>query len=259
MVKKITAVTNPTVVEYAKLSNSKVRFLTGLFSVEGEKSLEDILNANIEIKDIFVSEEYDKIDKLPQDKVTIATEAIMKKLSSSDTPPKVITVASQRIYDMFDLKGYDKLLLLDGISDPGNMGTIIRSAVAFGFEGILLNGNCVDIYNPKVIRSSAGNFFKIPIARLANPFILKEFYSYQFIATDIHDTNFNSPEEIILWDKIILILGSEANGISEEILQLSHYNTKISTCNVESLNLATAASIIMYEFSKRLNERKMNN
>lgn len=251
MVKKITSVTNPTIIEFSKLSNSKERFLTGLFSVEGEKSLEDILNSEVEIRDIFVSEDYDKIDSLPQEKVTIASEAVMKKLSASDSAPKVITIAIQRNFDMFDLKELDRLILIDGIADPGNLGTIIRSAVAFGFEGILLNGNCVDPYNPKVIRSAAGNFFKIPIAKVANAFVLKEFRNYMFIATDMHDKDAYQPEEQPLEKKIILVLGSEAIGISREILNIPHENTRVLTHNVESLNVATAASIIMYEFSKR--------
>ena len=251
MVKKITSPTNQTIVEFSKLSTSKVRYLTGLFSVEGEKSLKDILDSDVEIINIFVSEDYDKIEDLPQEKLVLASEAVMKKLSSSDTPPKVITVAVQKTLDLFDLKDSNRLLLLDNISDPGNLGTIIRLAVAFGYEGILLYGNCVDPYNAKVIRSAAGNFFKMPIAIVPNDFILKEFRDYEFVMTDLHDVNAYSPEEVPWNDRYILVLGSEANGISQEILNIPHYNTRIYTTDVESLNVATAAAIIMYEFSKK--------
>lgn len=250
MVKQITSVTNPTVVEFAKLSTSKVRFLTGLFLVEGEKSLEDILESEIEIRDIFVSEDFD-YSNLPEDLVTVASEAVMKKLSSSDNPPKVITVAYQRNYDLFDFNGMNRLLLLDGISDPGNMGTIIRLAAAFGYDGIFLYGNCVDPYNPKVIRSAAGNFFKVPFATVPNAFALKDFRPYFTVMTDLHEPDTDSPEDIPLEDKFILVFGSEANGISKEILDIPHWNTNIKTQSVESLNVATAAAIIMYEFSKK--------
>ncbi len=250
MVKKITSVTNPTIIEFAKLSHPKVRFLTGLFMVEGEKCLKDILNSEVEIRDIFVSEDYDNIAELPEDKVTIASESVMKKLSTSDTPPKVITVAYQINLDMFDLKETNRLLLLDGVADPGNLGTLIRTAVAFGYEGILFTRNCVDPYNPKVIRSAAGNFFKIPFAEIANSFTLKEFRDYQFVMTDLHDDNAHSPEDTPLDKKYILVLGSEANGISREILNIPHENVHIYTTDVESLNVATAGAIIMYEFSK---------
>lgn len=250
MVKKITSVTNPTIVEFSKLSSHKTRFLTGLFSVEGEKTLFDILNSYVEVKNIFVLEEYYKIDELPKDKIIIVNDAVMKKLSSSDTPPKVLTVAYQQNMDLFDLKDTNRLLLLDGISDPGNLGTIIRTAVAFGYEGILLANNCVDPYNPKVIRSAAGNFFKIPFAIVPNTFILKEFRDYQFVMTDLHSEDSHLPEDVPLDSKFILVLGSEASGISDDVLKIPHENVKIYTTDVESLNVATAGAIIMYEFSK---------
>lgn len=251
MVKKITSVSNPSIVEFSKLpTNHKVRFLTGLFSVEGEKPLRDILDSYVQIKNIFVTEDYNKTEELPENKVIIVSEAVMKKLSSSDTPPKVLTVAYQQNLDMFDLKDTNRLLLLDGVSDPGNLGTIIRTAVAFGYEGILLANNCVDPYNPKVIRSAAGNFFKIPFANVANSFTLKEFRDYQFVMTNLHTKQAHSPEDVPLEDKFILVLGSEADGISQEILNIPHENVQIYTTGVDSLNVATAAAIIMYEFSK---------
>lgn len=251
MIKTITSPSNQTITDYAKLANAKERFSTGLFMVEGEKSYQDIVDAKIKIKDIFVADNYDKIDSLPEELTTIASEPILHKLSTSDSAPKIITVAYQNNWDMFDLKEFDRLLLLDGISDPGNMGTLIRSAVAFGFEGILLNGNCVDPYNPKVIRSAAGNFFKIPFAKVANPFVLKEFRNYTFVETDLRARDAYVPEMQPLDNKIVLVLGSEANGISQEILNIPHENTRIITDDVESLNVAIAGSIIMYEFSKR--------
>lgn len=253
MVKKITSVNNPTIIEFSKLSNTKIRVLTGLFSVEGEKSLDDIIQSETEIRDIFVTEFFDKTDVLPQDKVTIVTEPVMKKLSSSDTLPKVLTVAYQRNYDILEFVDCTKLLLLDGISDPGNMGTLIRTAVAFGFEGILLYGNCVDIYNSKVIRSAAGNFFKIPVIKVEKSDVSKHFDKFDFYMTDLHSDNVFDADKLPKLAKCVLVLGSEANGISEEILDISHKNIKISTENVESLNVATAGAILMYEFSKQMN------
>lgn len=252
MVKKITSVNNPTILEFSKLSNPKIRFLTGLFSVEGEKPLDDIIQSETEIRDIFVTDSFDKIDTLPQDKVTIVTEPVMKKLASSDTPPKILTVAFQRNYDILEFADCSKLLLLDGISDPGNMGTLIRTAVAFGFEGILLHGNSVDIYNQKVIRSAAGNFFKIPVIKVEKSDITKNFDEFEFYMTDLHSDKIFDADKLSISDKCVLVLGSEANGISEEILDISHKNIKIPTENVESLNVATAGAILMYEFSKQI-------
>lgn len=252
MAKKITSVNNPTILEFSKLSNPKIRFLTGLFSVEGEKPLDDIIQSETAIRDIFVTESYDKIDTLPKDKVTVVTEPVMKKLSSSDTPPKVLTVAFQRSYDISEFVDCSRLLLLDGISDPGNMGTLIRTAVAFGFEGILLHGNCVDIYNQKVIRSAAGNFFKIPVIKVEKADITKNFNEFEFYMTDLHSDKIFDADKLSISSKSVLVLGSEANGISDEILEITHKNVKIPTQNVESLNVATAGAILMYEFSKQM-------
>lgn len=251
MIKKITSLSNPAIIEFSKLSNHKVRFLTGLFSVEGEKALEDILNSDVQIRNIFVTEDYLKINNLPQDLVIIVSEPVMKKLASSDSVPKVLTVAYQQGINIEELLEKKRLLLLDGISDPGNLGTIIRSAAAFGFEGILFINNCVDAYNPKVIRSAAGNFFKIPFLSIKNISELKKFSNFQFIMTDLHSDEVFTPEQITHSNKIILTLGSEACGISQEVLNIPHTNVKIDTIGVESLNVASAGTIVMYEFSKK--------
>ena len=250
MLKKISSTTNSLIIECAKLSNAKHRKKTGLFAVEGEKALEDIISAKIEIEHIFVSEDFSDICKLPQNKLIVASEPVMKKLATSDSTPKVITVAHQRAENLSDFKNFSKILLSDGISDPGNMGTIIRSASAFGYEGILLTENCVDIYNPKIIRSAAGNFFKIQFANVDFEQLKQNFSDFQFIMTDLHGKKVSAPEEIQLKQKHILVLGSEANGISDNILKIPHENVKIQTKNVESLNVAISASILMYEFSK---------
>ncbi|MGN0004762.1 MAG: TrmH family RNA methyltransferase [Candidatus Gastranaerophilaceae bacterium] len=252
MVKKITSVNNPTIVEFSKLSNSKIRFLTGLFSVEGEKPLKEILESDVEVRDIFVTEDFKDIEFLPEDKITLVTEAVMKKLSSSDTPPKVLTVAYQMNYDVVDFENCGNLLLLDGISDPGNMGTLIRTAVAFGFEGILLHGNCVDLYNQKVIRSSAGNFFKIPLLKVDITDIINLSKNYNFSMTNLHSDNVIDISKLTISPKNVLVLGSEANGISNEILEIPHIDIKVMTKSVESLNVATAGAILMYEFSKQM-------
>lgn len=251
MMKKITSLSNPAIIEFSKLSNHKVRFLTGLFSVEGEKALNDILSSDIRIKNIFVTESYENLDDLSKELVIAVSEPVMKKLASSDSAPKVLTVAYQRDIAIEELLEKSRLLLLDGISDPGNLGTIIRSAVAFGIEGILFINNCVDEYNAKVIRSAAGNFFKIPFFHIKNITELAQFTDFQFIMTDLHSDKVFTPDKIILSDKIILTLGSEAAGISQEVLSVTHKNVKIDTIGVESLNVASAGTIIMYEFSKR--------
>ncbi len=250
MLKTISSTTNSAIIEYSKLSETKFRKKSGLFLVEGEKALDDIISAKIEIKQIFVGENIKLRVKCPPEKVITSTEAVMKKLSTSDSVPKVITIAVQKKENISDFTKFSKIILLDSISDPGNVGTIIRSAVAFGYEGIILSGSCADMYNPKIIRSAAGNFFKIPFATVTPQELSDNFANFQFIMTDLHGDKVAEPDKIQLKDRHILVLGSEAKGISDDILKIPHENVKIPTKNVESLNVAVSASILMYEISK---------
>ena len=145
----------------------------------------------------------------------------------------------------------NKLALFENISDPGNLGTIIRSASAFGIEGIILFKDCVDLYSPKVIRSCAGNFFKTPIAEIKNINELKtNLKNHKFISTSISKKNNISLKECSKINKFVIMFGSEANGLSKELTELSDRNIKLEMKNnVESLNLAVSASIIFYEIN----------
>ena len=149
-----------------------------------------------------------------------------------------------------------KLILLDRISDPGNLGTIIRSASAFNADGIILYGNCVEYYSPKVIRSSAGNFFKTPVYEIKNINDLKSLLKNHFkIATMLSEENNISLKESALIDKCVIMFGSEAVGLSDELIKISDKNIRLDMKkNVESLNLSISASIILYEMY--INSRK---
>jgi len=248
MVNKITSLSNSKIVEYSKLANSKYRCESGLFLVEGEKAFEDIINNKISIRDILITDESLLSQISEQDKVTLVSEAVMKKVASSVSAPKILTVAEQMVYKVSDLTKQNRLLLLENISDSGNLGTIIRSAAAFEFEGIILLGDCVDMYNPKVIRSAAGNFFKIPILKIKN--LTDEFNDFKIYTTYLHSDKSTYADKIIPEKKFILSFGSEASGLTSEFMKNSSENVIIKTNKVESLNLATSAAILMYEFSK---------
>ena len=248
MADKITSLSNPKISGYSKLKTPKFREESGLFLVEGEKALSDITENNIKIRDIFVSDIKNLPENFPENKVTVVNEAVTKKLSSSVSAPKIITVAEQKKYSVSEFREMNRLILLENISDPGNLGTIIRSAAAFGFQGIILLGNCVDAYNPKVIRSAAGNFFKIPTINLQK--IGDDFDGFNIYTTYLHSDKSTEVKDVVPKSKFILSFGSEACGISENLMKNSSENVVIKTQNVESLNLAISASIIMYEFSK---------
>ena len=145
----------------------------------------------------------------------------------------------------------NQILMLDNIQDPGNMGTIIRSAAAFHFDTIIVGNDCVDVYSPKVVRASQGMLFHVNIiVKPLGPAIeeLKK-QNYQILATNV--TGGNNLKTLEKKEKFAIIMGNEGQGVKKELLNKSDsylYIDIASTC--ESLNVGVAASIIMYELDK---------
>lgn len=143
----------------------------------------------------------------------------------------------------------NRLLLLDRVQDPGNLGTLLRSAVAFGFDGVILGHGCVDVYNEKVIRSTQGAIFKIPIEFHS----LKEYVPMlQMKGVKVYGTSLENGQplgEIEEASQMAFILGNEGQGVDSELLSATDRNIFIEmTQNIESLNVSIAGSIIMYRF-----------
>ncbi len=237
---------NNKIKEITKLHQKKYRDEYSLFIAEGEKAFNELINEKIEIKEIIKSPKI----QIPDGEYTVynADESIMKKLSTTSSPCEIIAVAKKKAYNINVFKTRNNLILIEEISDPGNLGTIIRSCAAFGVEGIILCGDCVEIYSPKVIRSSAGNFFKVPIIQIKDKEELKKHFSeYKFISTSLSNSNNISINECAKLQKRIIMFGSEANGLSEKLTKFADKNIKIKMDNnVDSLNLAVSASIILY-------------
>ena len=147
-----------------------------------------------------------------------------------------------------------KILLLDNIADPGNTGTLLRSALAFGFDAVMLTNNSVDPFNPKVVRSSAGAIFGFPIITATTEEILrfKKYDGFKLIVADMKGINLHSKKlNIRNYSRIILALGSEAEGISDYILSKADIKIMVDhSTKVDSLNVAVAGSIIMKELYK---------
>ncbi len=238
---EITSLTNDKVKYWSKLNKRKYREEEGLYLVEGEHLVKEALNFGIVECVMTVSEdEYD----VPTYHVT--TE-IMNKISELESAPRIMAVVKKN--KIKDIEG--NVLILDRIQDPGNLGTIIRSAVAFGVKNIFLGEGCVDAYNSKVVRSSEGMLFKINllsgdvldlIEKLKND-------NYRILGTRV--TGGLEVKKINLLDKWALIIGNEGQGVSEEVLNsCDDYLYIKMSANCESLNAAIAASIIMYELNR---------
>lgn len=242
---EITSVNNELVKETVKLQQKKYR--RGKFLLEGYKAIKEAFDCGIKLEKIFVNKnkisEYD----FAKDIIIETNEAVLKKLGTTESAPEAIAVGFQKVYDKNILKAVKKVLLLENIKDLGNLGTIIRSSVAFGAEAIVLFGESVDIYNPKSVRASVGNLWKIPIIHIKDLDELKEIFAdFERIATLPRSKNMLKTFKIKT--PSLIMFGSEADGLSDELVNFSTGSVKIEMAQtVESLNLATSVSVILYE------------
>lgn len=232
---KIESLQNARVKEWCKLKEKKYRDETNLFLVEGEHLIEEAKKQNL-IKEIISCEETLVAD-------FYVTKDIMKKISQQVSISSRIAVCYKKKEEPMQ----DKILVLDNIQDPGNFGTIIRSAVAFGFTDIIVSMDTVDLYNEKVVRASEGMLFHINILRRELPIFLEEMKNdYQIFTTDVQQGE--NLREIPLQEKIVIVIGNEGQGVREEIKKYATHFIKIPMQKMcESLNAGVAASIIMYE------------
>ena len=172
----------------------------------------------------------------------------MKKISDMASYSEYFGVCSKKMEDDIG----NKIIVLDGIQDPGNLGTIIRSAVAFGIDTIVVSSDTVDLYNPKVVRSAKGMLFKINVIVRDIKTFLSELEGYTIYGTDVN--NGVDIRKVELPEKIAIVIGNEGNGISSEVREiLDKYIYIGMNDKCESLNAGVAASIIMYEVMRKWN------
>lgn len=243
---EITSVNNELVKEAVKLQQKKYRTQSGKFLLEGFKAIKEAIESDIVIENIFVNKNKTKEYDLRNKNIIETTELVLKKISTTDSAPDIVGVGVQKKYDIDILKQTKKVLLLEGIKDLGNLGTIIRSSVAFGVDAIILYGDSVDIYNPKSVRASVGNLWKIPILNLSSIQDLKKYFDkFERVATlprsEYLLKNFTPKYPLLI------MFGSEADGLSDELINFSTTSVKIEMeKTVESLNLGVSAGIILY-------------
>ena len=231
----ITSKDNAKIKELAKLKTSKYRNQTKTFLVEGKHLVSEAKASGLLIEAF-------SLDDIPG--YTQVSADVMKKLSSTDT--LVSEVALCKMKEELPLDS--KILILDKIQDPGNLGTLLRSAKAFSFNTVVLGEGTVDLYNEKVIRSSQGAVFKLNIIKKDLVEFIPTLNKYKVYGTNVR--NGIDIKEVKDKDNIALILGNEGNGISNEVNDLVKYNIYIKMDNMESLNVGVAGSIIMYELNK---------
>lgn len=242
---KITSVNNDLVKETAKLLRSKYRDESGLFLIEGKKGVNEAILAGLDIQHIFTLENSGFNYKNSIE----TTEAVMSKISDAKTAPKVIAVAKQPKQDLNKLKSVKKVILLENIKDAGNLGTILRTASAFSIDAIILYGDTVDLYNPKCVRSAVGNLWKNNIFNFKNLEELNRYFAeFERVATLPKGKNVVELDKYTPSEKVLMMFGSEADGLSEELKKYANKNLTIEmNADVESLNLSISAAVVMYK------------
>lgn len=242
----ITSLDNDRIKGYIKLKERKYRKKTNTFIVEGMHSVLEAYKKGM-VVELILKEDI----SLPLDVPYVyVTEEIIKKISDAVSPPDVLALCKMANDNV--ILG-ERLLLLDGIQDPGNLGTIIRSAVAFNVDTICLSPDTVDIYNPKVLRSTQGMIFhtNIIIKRLNDVISMLKEKEIPIYGTRVdYGIDVSTLREKDR-KKYALVMGNEGNGVSEEILDMCDEYIYISmNPDVESLNVGVASSIILYELDK---------
>lgn len=226
----ITSVNNPLIKEMTKLHIKKYRDQQNLFLMEGYHLYEEALKYGT-ITHVFTTD-----SSIQGENVIQVTKPVLEKLSQTKNPQGVLVVCER----LKEKKPTNKVLILDRVQDPGNVGTLLRSALGFGFDTVVLD-QTADLYNDKVLRSAQGNIFKLNIILEDTETFMKIHPEYFYYGTAMNGKNLDD----IQGERIAIILGNEGSGVRKEVLSRTHMNIAIKT-NVESLNVGVAGSIIMH-------------
>ncbi|MCX6012460.1 MAG: RNA methyltransferase [Chloroflexi bacterium] len=235
---------------YKKLVDKKSRLEGGVFLIEGEKSISQVLKSSPDsILEIISVDELKPV--YMKYKHRILSESQIKSISSNVTPQRIIAVVKLplEVYSgNLPGKPGDRILLLENVQDPGNVGTLIRTAAAFNFSGIILTTKCADPFSSKVVQASAGSVLSLWL-RVTDIYLqlaeeLKE-QGNKLIAADLAGSD---DINTCYTDKFLLVLGNEASGLSTDILQLANCRIKIPVIQekAESLNVASCGAIFMF-------------
>ncbi|EHK2279131.1 TrmH family RNA methyltransferase [Clostridium perfringens] len=237
--------------EIKKLKEKKHRIKSNKYLIEGLRFVEEAIKSKVSIDSIIFTESFkeknpDLFLKINENiKLIQMNEALLKQLCSTENPQGIVGVINMQNKE---LKSGELVVLVDKVQDPGNMGTIIRTAHAAGAAGIVMTKGTVDIYNDKTLRSTMGSIFYIPIVEDDSLDFVKSLKKegYKLVVSSLQGKN-NFFEEN-LQGKVMIAVGNEGNGVSDEVYDIADIKVKIPMPGeAESLNVAVATSIMIYE------------
>ena len=249
----ITSASNKRIKDIQKLKENKNIKKYGRYLIEGKHLVEEALDAKV-VEEIIVSEsfeEYNIVDSFEGDLIKV-TDSVLKSISDTITSQGIIAVC-RIVKKELDINNYSKVLILDKIQDPGNLGTIIRTADAFNFDCIILGKGTTSLYGQKVIRSTQGSNFHIDcFDNIDLVKLIDEMNDFNIFATSLKADKYIEQLDNIT-GKVAVVFGNEGAGVSEEILSKVNNLLKISMPGrAESLNVSIAAGIVMHYISTNL-------
>ena len=250
---RLTSLKNPKIIAWRSLKDRKGRKETGCFLVEGRKMVEEALASSFPVEAVLVDE--DRLAEFPPQQsapVFLLPGHVLAAVCDTKTPQGVAAVL--RMQSRNELG--QRIVALDGVQDPGNVGTILRTADAAGFTGVLMSEQCADVFSPKVLRATMGSIFRMPIlvtGNLPGALCTLRDQGFSILSSQLDGEPFfrRSP----VGDKYCLIIGNEGNGVSPEVQATATHRLRLPMRGgAESLNAAIAAGIMMYDLTRELDE-----
>ena len=254
----ITSTSNPQVKRLLQLQKkSKVRNEEKVFVVEGLRMFVEVPKERVE--KVYVSENFynKKKQELNWEKfpIEILSDSVFKHVSDTQTPQGVLCIVKQEKQDLDSLLNIENphFMVLDNLQDPGNMGTIIRTAEGAGVDAVFMSRDCVDIYNPKTIRSTMGSIYRMPFIYIEEIIpLLEEFRKKGIKSYAAHLDGKNSYDQEDYCKGTAILIGNEGNGLRDEVAEKADIWVRIPMeGQVESLNAAIAASVLMFEVARQ--------
>lgn len=256
----ITSKDNDLIKHIRKLKEKKYRDEFGEFVVEGVKMIEEAIRENAQIKYIIVCDDCKTESSMTQDQLydiakyecVYVTEKIFKLITDVVAPQGIMAIVEKpsKVENKIDYK-QDYFLLLDNIQDPGNMGTILRTADSLNMKQIIVSPGTADCYNSKVVRSTMGAIFRVNVIERDLEKVIKEMQKREI---KVYATDLKTDKTIydVDYKKAAVVIGNEANGVSQNVLEAANERIKIPMPGkTESLNAAVATGVILYEINRR--------
>ncbi len=253
MIQTITSPDNSLVKHVKKLQTKSYRAKSGEYLLEGYRLVRDAIENGVELKNIIVTDTFDASEFSHLDLI-VMPEKLFNQLKTTVNSQGIMAVAkiNARVFDETIAKNGSFFIYLDGIQDPGNLGTIVRIADAGGVDGVLLSKTCVDIYNPKTIRSTMASMFNVPVYEECdkNALDMLKNIGFDLVAGSLEAKS--SHFEAKYSPCTVIVIGNEANGITDEVMSMCNLPVKIPIYGkAESLNASVACGILVYEILRQ--------